>query len=86
MSMQRETLRRMLRPCLLLLCLPLLGNTCDGNDGQQPAASTQQLAATGGVEGDQSPSSPIPEPSAGLVFGVGALIIYGAVRAQRNRD
>jgi hypothetical protein len=81
-------LKTMLRLCLfLLLCLPLLGNSCDKREGQKSTSAVQELNISGdGEEDDQLPASPIPEPTAALVFGVGALIIYGTLRARRKRD
>jgi hypothetical protein len=80
----------MLRLSLLLFCLPLLGSNCNNSDASKRDMLTNQPdGAIEQLDGDDPsgdlPSNPVPEPSAGLLFGAGALMVCGTLKSRRNR-
>jgi hypothetical protein len=88
-AMCSRTLRLSL---LLLFCLPLLGGNCENSDAAKQVALLEGPPGGNGVQLDggdlpsDAPVNPIPEPSAGLVFGAGTLMVYGALKSGRKRD
>jgi hypothetical protein len=73
---------------ILLVAVSGLGADCGG--GSSPGSTASSTAVTSaniegteGTEGGDGFVSPMPEPSAALVFGVGLLIAGAAIRRNR---
>ncbi len=68
---------------LLLLCLPLLGSNCDKAGSPKEGAELAELPLAEQPPAEL-PTTPMPEPAAALVFGVGALIIGSALKSKKK--
>ena len=71
---------------ILLLAVSAMGADCGGGGSSSDAGSagsSSSVAFSGGREGGDGFTAPVPEPSAMLVFGVGLLIAGAATRRNR---
>jgi hypothetical protein len=79
--------RRLLIP-LILFALASMGAECSGSGGSSSKAGSSANASIASSdkneEGDGGSATPVPEPSAALVFGAGLLAAGIATRRKRQ--
>ena len=68
---------------LFILCLILLSFGMLGNDSCENSSSRSRKSTSFGVELNQRPANPVPEPSAALVFGAGLIVAAVAIRRRK---